>query len=120
MLPCLPIAPKRGSTPLFLQQALNASHQNWEPLSEIRCLGFTLAHRRPRKVRTWMDVGCLNTMTPIARREKWSMTTATHQQNGQICGKASGVNAVHMPSDVGITVKKRLIVLKATALTVGR
>ena len=52
----------------------------------------------------WSDVGCfLNTMTPIARREKWSMTTATHQQSGQIWGKASGVHAAHMPSDDVLT-----------------
>ena len=106
MLPHLPTAPKRGMTPLRLHHVLNASHQNCEPLSQMMYLGLVLAHRRPRKVRIWMEVGCfLNTMTPIARREKWSMTTATHQQNGQTWGKASGVHAAHMPSDVGTIVR---------------
>ena len=106
ILPSFPTAPNRSRMPLRLHQASKPWHQNWEPLSQMTYLGLTLAYRRPRKVRTWMDAGYfLKTAAPMARREKWSMTTAAHQRNGQTCGKANGVHAVHMPSDVGTTAK---------------
>jgi len=70
MLPCLPSAPKRGRMPFRLHQALKPSHQNWVPLSEMMYLGAAAPQRRPRKVRTWTDVGCLlKTARPMARRE---------------------------------------------------
>jgi hypothetical protein len=43
------------------------------------------------KTRTCREVGgFFQTASPMTRREKWSTTTATHQQNGQICGNANG------------------------------
>jgi len=40
-------------------------------------LGLALANRRPRKVRSWTDVGCfLNTIAPMARSEPGDSQTA--------------------------------------------
>jgi len=54
MLPYLPTAPNRGRIPLRLHHALNPSHQNCEPSSQMMYFGLALACRRPRKVRIWM------------------------------------------------------------------
>jgi len=35
---------------------------------------------------------------PITRREWWSMTTATHQQNGQHWGNAKGNHGAQKPN----------------------
>ena len=41
----------------------------------------------------------------MTRREKWSMATATHQQNGQHCGSAKGSHVVQKPAAVGTVVR---------------
>src|SRR5262249_50288077 len=45
------------------------------------------------------------TAKPITRREKWSITTATHQQNGQRWGSAKGSQEVQKPEPIGIVVR---------------
>src|SRR6516225_9591142 len=60
----------------------------------------------PRKCRTFSEVGCcLKTVEPRAFREKWSMTIATHQQNGQHCGSVNGSQGTQKPEAVGTTVR---------------
>ena len=44
------------------------------------------------------------TAKPITRREKWSITTATHQQNGQH-GESEGDQEVQKPEPMGIVVR---------------
>ena len=86
MLPCLPAAPYRGQMPVRRHHRLKSSHQKILSLSQITYFGVAVARAIvfPRKVRTASEVGLLGkTVKPIARREKWSTTTATHQQNGQ-------------------------------------
>ena len=43
----------------------------------------------------------------MARREKWSTTTAAHQQKGQHCGSENGSQETHQPviSKAGTAVK---------------
>src|SRR5689334_9769905 len=61
---------------------------------------------RPRKARVAAEVGTLEkTAKPITRREKWSITTATHQQNGQRWGSAKGSQEVQNPEPIGIVVR---------------
>ena len=61
---------------------------------------------RPRKVRTSTDVGCFGkTVKPTTRREKWSTTDATHQQNGHCCATVSGNHGTQYPAAVGTRVK---------------
>jgi len=41
----------------------------------------------------------------MTRREKWSTTTASHQQNGQTWGKVNGSQETQNPKAVGTVVK---------------
>jgi hypothetical protein len=52
-------------------------------------------------------VGCfLKTAKPIVLREKWSSTTASHQQSGHTCGSAFGLSIDRKPPrTVGTTVR---------------
>ena len=62
--------------------------------------------RPSQKTHTARQSGRLaKTPTLIIRREKWSMTTATHQQKGQLCGKANGSHEVQSPDPVGTVVR---------------
>ena len=45
-----------------------------------------------------------NKANPHTRRENWSMTTATHQQNGHRGSFEKGCHGTQKPADVGITV----------------
>ena len=120
MLPCLPTAPNRGRIRLRLRlcrdklprhahHSLNSLHQNCGPLSQIKYLGAARVLRivLRRKAITRADVGGrLKTAAPTTRREKWSRTTATHQQNGQTCGRENGSHGTQKPPTVETVVER--------------
>ena len=53
-----------------------------------------------------VEVGAfVNNANPMTRRENWSMTTATHQQNGQHWSFENGIHGTQKPAAVGTTVR---------------
>ena len=49
----------------------------------------------------------VNDANPHTRRESWSMTTATHQQDGHRCSLENGNHGTHKPAAVGMTLRSR-------------
>ena len=68
--------------------------------------GTRMAHSRTCNTDTAVGL-FLNVSMPITCREWWSMTTATHQQNGQHWGNANGNHGAQKPTDVGTVVRSR-------------
>lgn len=108
MLPCFPAAPWRRLIPFRLHQSRNPSQKNCPSLSVMRCPVALPALRmaRPKKERIAYEPGFASkTITPCTRREKLSMTTATHQQKGHACGTAKGIQTTQNPEVVGTAVR---------------
>ena len=120
MLLCLPTAPNRGRTLWLRHQLLKVWQKNWRPLSVMMCFGLAPARlvTRSRNRQTSVDVGgFVNNANPVTRRENWSITTATHQQNGQHWSFEKGV-LVQRPSDPGLCAGIPVAIVRYTVLRV--
>ncbi len=97
-----------GVISCFVHQVRYSSLVNCPPLSWTRYLGLAAVDVTvcSRNEQTAVALGWSEkTESRMTRREWTSMTSATHQQNGQRCKSALGIQGIQKPPAVGTKVK---------------